>query len=249
MAMSLTGSRGGCDFMSDTLRGPSLVKRAQTYIRNYIVTHNLQPGDPLPPEGELANTLQVSRGSIREAIKALEALGVIEVQHGNGLFVRPFNLDAVLENLSYSIQFDRSTLGELSQIRKWLEVAVIGEVIHSINEGQLHELEQILADWEVETHSGTGQIADRRFHRALSSVVGNRMLTLFLDIFWEAFNYGAEQSIGGHPDPALPLAAHRRILEAVQARDAGAARQAILDSYVDLEERLGRAGQAPEHGR
>ncbi len=69
----------------------------QHYIRDYIVEHKLHPGDQLPPEGDIAETLEVSRVSVRESVKILQALGIVEVRHGNGLFVRGLNFDALLE--------------------------------------------------------------------------------------------------------------------------------------------------------
>ena len=58
-------------------RGQVLRDALQEYVKSYILTNNLKPGDPLPPEGQLARDLQVSRGSVREAIKGLEALGAV----------------------------------------------------------------------------------------------------------------------------------------------------------------------------
>ncbi len=115
------------------LRTPALSRAIQDQIKQYITERRLRPGDALPPETQLAADLGVSRGSVREAIKALESLGIVEVRHGNGIFVREFNFDSVLELLSYGLVFDRSKITEILQIRKWLEAAAIGEAVKLIN--------------------------------------------------------------------------------------------------------------------
>ncbi|MCP4399003.1 MAG: FadR family transcriptional regulator [bacterium] len=106
----------------------------QNYIRDYIIMNKLGPGDQLPPEGEIATSLEVSRVSVREAVKILQALGIVEVRHGNGLFARGLNFDALLEVLSYSLLFDRSSIEELYQVRQLFEVGMLKNVIESIQE-------------------------------------------------------------------------------------------------------------------
>jgi DNA-binding transcriptional MocR family regulator len=65
--------------MQKTLRGPALSKAVRDYVKQYILDHKLQGGDPLPPETQLAQDLGVGRSSVREAVKALQSLGIVEV--------------------------------------------------------------------------------------------------------------------------------------------------------------------------
>ncbi len=65
------------------------------YIRNLIVERGLKAGDMLPCEGEIAEALEISKSSVREATHALESIGLIEIRHGIGLVIRDFNLDAI----------------------------------------------------------------------------------------------------------------------------------------------------------
>lgn len=217
------------------------------YIKNYIVTNGLQPGDLLPSEVELAEALQVSRVSVREAVKALQALGVIEVRHGKGLYVRSFNLDAALDVLSYSLDFGVSTVYELYQIRKWLEIAVIGDVVKGVAPTDLEQLDQLLAEWEASIPSGAWPPYDRKFHRALNSVVHNQMLLLVLDAFWTVFDNATDETIKAQPDPWATLEDHRRIVEAVRQGNPDAARQALVYSYINFENRYRAVAQAGEH--
>ena len=87
-------------------RPPSLPETVQTAIRNFIADNNLRTGDALPPETQLTKQLGVSRNAIREAVKSLEMVGIVEVRRGSGLFVGDFSLDPLLDNLPYGLMSD-----------------------------------------------------------------------------------------------------------------------------------------------
>ena len=91
------------------------------YIRNCIVSQNLKPGDHLPSECQIAEELCIARNSVREATRALESIGLIEIKHGVGLLLRAFNLDAILDIFSFGFVMDRSMIFDLYEIRKMLE--------------------------------------------------------------------------------------------------------------------------------
>ena len=90
--------------MQKPLRGPALSKAVRDYVKQYILDHKLQGGDALPPETQLAHDLGVGRSSVREAVKALQSLGIVEVRHGDGLYVREYNMDPILETLSFGLR-------------------------------------------------------------------------------------------------------------------------------------------------
>jgi DNA-binding FadR family transcriptional regulator len=227
--------------LADSIRGPALYSRLQEHIKGYIVSQNLRPGDPLPSEGELASTLGVSRGSVREAIKALEALGVIEVQHGTGIFVRELNLDGILDVISYNLDFDPGTVAELLQVRKWLEVAVLGEIMRRIGDAQYDELAAILAEWREVSPGASWAHLDRRFHQVLNDTLGNRVLSLFLDAFWVAFANTNDEIIKSLPDRDATWRDHSRIVEAVRAGDLAEAQRTLVASYAHVDQRIARA--------
>lgn len=222
-----------------------LTRQLRAHIKTYIVENQLQAGDPLPSEAELADSMGVSRVSLRESVKALEALGVIEAQHGKGLYVRKFNLDAALEMLSYSLDFGVSTVYELYQIRKWLESAVIDEVCRLADDDSIARLDKVMNEWEASIADGSWPKYDRIFHRTLSKIVDNQILLLILDAFWAVFDNATDATLKSQPDPQQTLAEHRRILDAVRRHDRAEARAALDASYAAFEERYAAAsGQA-----
>ncbi len=223
-------------------RGPMLTRAIQDQIKRYVTDNALRPGDSLPPENQLAAILGVSRGSVREAIKALESLGIVEVRHGCGVIVREFNFDSVLELLSYGLVFDRSRIGEMLQIRKWLETAAIGEAIEKITDQQIHEIDEVLTRWEARIANGQSTAEeDRAFHRLLYAPLNNASLISLLDIFWVVYHAVPIRAITTDLQPTTTIQDHREILEAVRRRDAAEARQRVLDHFRNIEERIQRA--------
>lgn len=202
------------------LERPVLSKLVQEHIKDYIVNHNLRPGDALPPEGQIAKDLGISRGSVREAARALESLGILEVRHGNGLFVREINFDGVLKVLSYSLMFEPSTLLYLLQIRRSLESNIIPEVVQRIQAEGLENCRQILSEWEAKLAADmTFSEQDRLFHQTLYRVIGNKLLANLVDVFWVAYRNAEAKTIPAARSGQSILEHHREILEAVEDRD------------------------------
>ena len=123
------------------LERPPLVSRSvQDAIRNYVIAERLQPGDALPAETELARQLGVGRNSVREAVKALESLGILEVRRGSGLFVRDFSLEPLLDSLPYAMMSDVEDLADVFEVRRILEVGVIEKAMQTMPPSSIERL-------------------------------------------------------------------------------------------------------------
>jgi DNA-binding FadR family transcriptional regulator len=226
--------------MNQLLRGPALHEAVRDYIKQYILGHQLGPGDPLPPEGQLAQELGVGRSSVREAVKALQSLGIIEAQHGNGLFVREYNFDPMLEILSYGMRFNHTVLLEFFQIRLWLEGAIIGDAVKQISAKQIAQLEGVLALWKARTHTGQSCAdLDKQFHDILYQALRNQTLLKLNEVFWLAYE---KLDIKGIHDvnPVEELRDHQAILEAVKNGNPDLARQRLLDNFTHFQTRIAR---------
>jgi DNA-binding FadR family transcriptional regulator len=225
-------------------RTPLVHHSVQEAIRAYILDRKLQPGDPLPPENELANRLGVSRNSVREAVKALESLGVLVVRRGSGIYVQDFSFEPLLNNLHYGLLFNLRELAELLQIRRVLETGMIGQAMELITTKQISNLEQIVAQMRLRAERNEPfPHEDRAFHQHLFENSDNLTLLRLLDTFWFAFHRAVEQSEPGiyDTDPAWTYRAHAAILEAVQIGDVETARTALDQHYAGLESRVTRA--------
>lgn len=234
--------------MADVAKGEDVARRlsvsqlVQNYIREYIVKNKLHPGDQLPSEGQIAAELEVSRISAREGVKVLEALGILEVRHGNGLFMRGLNLDALLEMLSHNLLLDLSSLKELQQIRKWFAIGTIPDVIQHIREEELLICHECLQEWEERITAGLSfDEQDRLFHLTLCRSLGNKLMVELENIFWEAYRNTEARTVTFHVAPEdIPqvLQAHIEVLSAIKARDVELAQRLMAATFEEFDIRF-----------
>jgi len=170
--------------MKQSLRGPALYTAVRDYIKQYILENDLKPGDPLPPEGQLVEDLGVGRSSVREAVKSLQSVGIVDVRQGDGLYVRELNFDPMLEAFIFGMKFDPNTLVELLQIRTWLEVSVIGDAVGHLTAEDLTRLEAVLKEWEERVRDGEEYSdLDESFHQIIYGVLDNQTLMNLFSAF------------------------------------------------------------------
>ena len=130
---------------NDRCRGARVpaYRKAQVDIKNYIERHGLRPGDALPTEDRLSEEIGVSRLSMREALKALDSLGIVESRHGDGVYVNAFSFDAIVDNLPYAMAMSDEQVRSLLYTRSYLELGTIPDLVKVItddNVARLHEL-------------------------------------------------------------------------------------------------------------
>jgi len=233
--------------MQKPLRGPALSKAGRDYVKQYILDHKLQGGDPLPPETQLALDLGVGRSSVREAVKALQSLGIVEVRHGDGLYVREYNMDPILETLSFGLRSGPTRLNELLQIRLWVEKAALEEAVYRINEVEIEEMDQLMQRWEEIAQEAQkpyeGRFAaelDEEFHRNLYNTLNNHTLNKLFEVFWIAFD-DLDLPLLEISAPMNTYEDHRQILEAVKMRDPSRAGELLDEHFDDVRARINLA--------
>jgi DNA-binding FadR family transcriptional regulator len=224
--------------MKQSLRGPALYTSIRDYIKQYILEHDLKPGDSLPPEGQLVEELGVGRSSVREAVKSLQSVGIVDVRQGNGLFVRELNFDPMLESFLFGMQFDPHTMAELLQIRIWLEVAVIGDAVAHIGPDEIAKLESILMTWEQRIKTGDEYAdLDESFHEIIYGVLDNQTLMKLFSVFWIAFT-SLENELTRDADPENVLEFHKSIVKAIKTRDQTIVRKQLTQHFDHVKERI-----------
>ncbi len=208
-------------------------------IRAHIMDEGLKPGDPLESEGKIAERLGVSRITVREAVKALTSLGILESQKGRGVYVSAFSFEALIDNLPFGLLTDLEQLSEILEIRCVLEVSLIVKVVEAASDEHLAALREVLASMRVAAELGESIAeADRAFHQQLFACHDNKTLLRLLDVFWMTFNRASGVANITSPRPIKTYADHAAIVEAVEARDAERAAQALRVHYVDITELL-----------
>ena len=181
----------------------------------YIEDNRLEAGDPLPPEVDLAQQLGVGRNSVREAIKALESLGVLETRRGVGVFVKAFSFQPLLENLAYGLQISLRDVEEMREIRRVLETGLIDKTVAMIGEDDIAALARGDRAHARQAPSAGESFAeeDQHFHQLLFRCQDNHTLSALIDVFWTAFYKASDFANLDNPDAARDLAGpprHRR---------------------------------------
>jgi len=230
-------------------RPPSVYEAVQDALKAHIVEQGLRPGDMLEPEGRIAERLGVSRVTVREAVKALSSLGILESRRGSGVFVREFSFDAVLDALPYGLLTDLRRLDEVLEIRRLLEVGLIDRAVADLAPARLAELRAVVARMWTHVDDPDALAADdRAFHRALLADLGNETVLKLLDVFWRAFRTAVERVDLRTDDPARTIEDHAAIVEAIGSGDAEGARGALERHYQGIAGRLRRAQRRLEGG-
>ncbi len=201
-------------------------------IRDLIRSGGLRPGDRLPPEKELSESLGLSRNSLREAVKALEMINVLAVRRGDGTYVTNLRPSSAMDAMSFVLELQQDeTIVDLLEVRRVLEAAAGSRAAARITSAQVEELQQMLT--QVGPHSDVEELVthDLAFHRRIAMISGNEFLADLLDVVagrtsrvrvWRGITQdgAVEQTLGEHAaivaglalgDPALVsarLAAH-----------------------------------------
>lgn len=220
----------------------------QNAIKAYIVEKGLKAGDSLLPETELARSLGVSRNSVREAVKALESLGILETRRGVGIFIRSFSFDPILDNLQFARMQDLQELSDLLEIRQILETGMMAKVVATMTDERQRELDAILLRMRERADKAEPfREEDREFHKTLLQATGNGVALKLLDMFWLLFSRTAQYTHLEDQYPQQTYQDHAVIVEAVRRRDVEEARTALFSHYAGISRRLELAkGEAQE---
>lgn len=213
-------------------------------IIDLILDRGLHPGDSIPTETELMATLGVGRNTLREALKALQAIGVVDVRHGYGMQVGAGGLDSLVESLTFrgrlSLREDLRAARELVQVREALEVGLVPMAIALSMPRDLARVRQAVEGMEARARRGEAfPDLDHEFHRLLFAPLENSLLSELLAAFWRVYQQiRADLGEGAHPDHEQTAADHRAIHDAVASGDATRAAEAIRSHFVGIHERL-----------
>jgi GntR family transcriptional regulator, transcriptional repressor for pyruvate dehydrogenase complex len=205
-------------------------------VKQLIAEGKLKSGDQLPPERDLAEKFLVSRTSVREALRALESVGLIEIRPGEGTFVREISVDALVEPLALVLLSQRAMIEELFEARRLLEPAIAGLAARRATKDEIQEMERILDAQAQEIKRGnTGLAQDAAFHAAIGTAAHNRAITRIVHAVMDLLAQSREESLGTPGRPTRSHEDHRRILAGIGAGDAAAAERAMRDHVVAVE--------------
>ncbi|MCE7988662.1 MAG: FadR family transcriptional regulator [Caldilinea sp. CFX5] len=208
-------------------------------IKEYILNNQLQPGDKLPTEEQLATQLRVGRTAVRETFRRLEALGIVESHQGYGRVVREFNFDPILNGLSYGLVFHNHNILEVLEIRRALDDYFIKESIENLQESDIVELaaivQRMVAGGEENPHFHQ---QDHDFHALLYRRCGNQLAAQLFEITWTVRMHALDRhNIHAAVQPGS-VQEHVDILAAIKQPDVTLARERLLAHHLNLADSL-----------
>lgn len=211
-----------------TIDTSSLVDKAEQSIIDYIQLNNLQVGDVLPKELDLAEYLGVSRTVIREALLRLKTIGLVESKKHKGAIITNPDVLGSLKKIFHPSILGEDTLKDLFEMRLALEVGIADFIINKITDQDIIELEKLsetivsgdtALPWSIED--------EKKFHGKLYEISGNGMLLELQDMLIPIFNYVHQSGILEKPIVKGEFISHKELVEVIKKKDANAYRQAI----------------------
>ena len=198
-------------------------------IKAMIVSGELKPGQRLPPEKELSETLGLSRNSLREAVKSLEIIRVLDVRRGDGTYVTSLEPRLLLEAMAFVVDLHQDqSIVEIFDVRRVLEPHAAALAATRITDEELERLRVSLDAVSLTTSVEDLVTHDLEFHRLISEAGGNGYLASLLDsMSGETIRARIWRGITQEGSSARTLAEHAAILQALQNHDPEMARAAL----------------------
>jgi len=219
----------------------SVAEETVERIAEIIRTGEYSPGDCLPSERKLAEQLQVGRTSVREAIRRLETMGLLESRQGLGTFVQNPSSHVIQTTLVPHIITDQATLEKLFDLREIIEVEAAARAAQRATTDQIATMKNWMAT--VESHIARENlagmiVADVEFHRQIIIATGNDILVTLMDSIVDLLRDMRSDST--NIPELLPeiVSGHRTITAAIEAGDSEAAKQAMKDHLANVGARV-----------
>ena len=222
------------------IRRVRLYENAVDQIQTLILRKKYKPGDRLPSERSLAEQFHISRHSLREALRILDVMGLIEIKVGDGIYVKEVNFLPYIESVNLSIssrlQMERDSFIKLWKVRKILEVGMVDLSTQQITEVFLKNLWRCIEEMERNIGSQDAFISSGiRFHRLIAEAGQNEILILIWDTLANLIRKSHDKIYRISRSPKRSLLAHKKIYFALKKRDVQKATEAMKQHMLEEE--------------
>jgi GntR family transcriptional repressor for pyruvate dehydrogenase complex len=208
-------------------------------IRMLILDGTFPQGQPLPSERVLTAQFGVSRGSIRDAFRMLETIGLLETRHGRGTFPHELTVDRLVAPLASMMTYQQDLQGELLDVRRMFEPAVARAAATRMTDEDFADLQRILDAQRRKLKTGQSAIVeDTAFHAALARSTRNRVVMSLMATLNDLLVESRTLSLKQKGRPAKSIEGHEAVVAALRLRDAEGAARAMsdhIDQIADLQ--------------
>jgi GntR family transcriptional regulator, transcriptional repressor for pyruvate dehydrogenase complex len=230
----------------EAVRRPRLSEEIAKQLQVMIGDGRLKPGDLLPPERELVRRFQVSRGSVRDALHALGAMGLVRSRQGEGTVVRDLSPDALTAPLPAALAPRRELVAELLELRKIIEPAFAARAAAHATPEEIAALEDLLVRQREKSRRHESTIEeDSEFHYVVAMASGNSVVNRVVDVLMDLMRESRTRSLQVEGRLERSIDGHARIVRAIRRRSPKAAELAMRRHLAEIESLLlGRMGSA-----
>ncbi|MGH1565798.1 FadR/GntR family transcriptional regulator [Mumia sp. DW29H23] len=225
----------------------ALTDQAILEIKGMLLRGELGPGDRLPPEKELSEALGLSRNSLREAVKALELIKVLDVRRGDGTYVTSLEPRLLLEAMSFVVDLHQDTsVLELFEVRRILEPGAAVLASRRARAEDVAQLWEMLSEVDEQTSVEDLVAHDMKFHASIVELSGNSYLASILEgLSSRTLRARIWRGLTEQNAVERTLAEHRGIVDAIASGDEDLVRAVVTTHIGGVERWLRTAGEAP----
>jgi len=221
----------------EPIKKSALADQIANQLLSLIKEKLFRPGDKLPQERKLAEMMGVSRPSLREALRTLSIMNVIEIRQGDGSYVSSLEPKRLVEHLAFVFSLDESTAEKLFESRKIVEIGIASLAAQRITDEQIEKLEALmkkLVDKEGDHESFV--LADLKMHELIADAADNTILARFMQSISQLSLASRRYTVRKPGIFRRTIKDHRRIVKALKARDPEAACDAMLTHLNHVEQ-------------
>ena len=230
-----------------SLKNAKLSKEVVKQILSSIKENKLRPGDKLPPEQELCKIFDVSRGTIREAMKSLETFGVVIIKHGSGTFISELNIDLFMGKLSSVLLISEKEINDLMIIRKLIETFAAEEAAVRADDDELLLIEVELEGMKNNLNNHYEFIKhDINFHILIAKSSKNSILPKILEVIRLIYKQQQIRVIAKRGAAKTAYNFHKKIYKAIKNKDKNSAKK-LMNKHLNVIEKLINTDLSPKN--
>lgn len=236
----------GKTILNQALQNRSVVGSVIDVITAAIINGELKPGDKLPTEMELSRNLGVARNSVREAIKILEAYGVVYIKRADGTFVCDTYNGKMLDPMLYGIILQKDSWQDFIKLRTVMDIGTLFVVLHQENvQEKLSKLKELIEKMKEICSGQTPSVdammeADEQFHKSIAEIADNEQLVNITDYITRITIPSRKRTIEKileKKESENFIELHNQLLKVIEEKQFDQIEKAVLGHYVYWKEK------------
>jgi len=239
--------RGGEAQLIQPIKKRRVAEDVADRVRMLILGGLFPPGEPLPPERLLAKRFGVSRGAIRDGLRVLETIGLLETRHGQGTFPQELTVDRLVAPLASVMAYRHDLRDELLDVRRMFEPAVARAAATRVTDEDFADLERILESQRRKLKTGQSPIIeDTAFHALLARSTQNRVVVSIMAILNDLLVESRKLTLNQKGRPEQSVKGHEAVVAALRRHDPEGAAQAMRKHIKQIADLQLRAYEPPK---